>query len=52
MCDWVLPWCFLANSACASPLPRADFGAKWEGSALLKVAIVRCVSGLYVEDWC
>jgi hypothetical protein len=42
MCDWVLPWCFLANSALGSPLPRADFGFKCAGSALLKEAIVMC----------
>jgi hypothetical protein len=36
MCDWVLPWCFLANSA-ASPLafPASPEDFKCEGSALL-----------------
>ncbi len=35
ICDCVLPWCFLANSA-ASPFPRAEgFGIfRWPGSAL------------------
>jgi hypothetical protein len=42
MCDWVLPWCFLANSALASLLPRDDF--KCAGKALFKEEVmVICV---------
>ncbi len=49
MCDWVLPWCFLANSAFASPLPRADF--KCAGNALFnEEAIVRCVGRGVMEN--
>ena len=38
MWDCVLPWCFLANSALASPPPRADF--KCAGSALFKEEVM------------
>ena len=42
ICDWVLPWCFLANSA-ASPFPR-DEGLgilRCPGSAVLKEDMVQ-----------
>lgn len=43
ICDCVLPWCFLANSAFASPFPRPE-GFRCAGSALFNVdAIVTFV---------